>query len=95
MLCMREGPLTLEVAACVQHVGGQRDLEGALHLLRNRVIDVPLLQQGTRSAAHCTTSQIWTRPSQHTMSQEISHSRAMPLPQPATSHSRTSPPPEP
>ena len=40
--------LTLEVAACVEHIRGQRYLKGALHLLRQRVIDVPWLQ-GTQS----------------------------------------------
>ena len=41
--------LTFEVAACVEHIGGQRDLEGALHLPRQRIIDVPLLQANTHS----------------------------------------------
>ena len=38
--------LALEVSACVEDVGGERHLEGALHLPGERVIDVPLLQQG-------------------------------------------------
>ena len=34
---------TLEVVAGVQHVGGERDVEGALDLARQLLIDVPVL----------------------------------------------------
>lgn len=37
--------LTLKVVASVQHVGGHSDLKWTLHFRRQRLIDVPVLQQ--------------------------------------------------
>ncbi len=44
----KDGCLTLEIVAGVEHIGGNRHMEGPLHLCRQLLVDVPILQSEIR-----------------------------------------------